>query len=97
MIDKTSTILFLIGLLILLAVHVKMLHSNKNYNHDQQITMTIWVVISIVVLGAAWVIREIRYKDNFNNYPYAYKSGKIVGGTVYASYPDEVPGLGWIM
>jgi hypothetical protein len=97
MIDKISTILFLIGLLILLAVHVKMLHSNKNYNHDQQITMTIWVVISIVVLGAAWVIREIRYKDNFNNYRYAYQSGKIVGGTVYASYPDEVPGLGWIM
>lgn len=97
MIDKISTILFLVGLLILLVVHVKMLHSNKDYNHDQQITMTIWVAISIVILGAAWILREFRNKEKFNNYPYAYKTGKIVGGTVYTSYPEEMPGLGWIL
>jgi hypothetical protein len=95
MIDIISTIMFLIGLMILLIVHGKMLHSNKDYNRGKQITMTIWVVISVVILGAAWVIREFRNTEKYNNY--GYRSGKIVGGTVYASYPEKVGGLGWIL
>ena len=60
MIDKISTIMFLVGLMILLMVHVKMLHSKKVYNRGKQITMTIWVVISVAILGAAWILREFR-------------------------------------
>ena len=97
MIDKISTIMFLVGLMILLMVHVKMLHSKKVYNRGKQITMTIWVVISVAILGAAWILREFRNTEKYNNYQYAYRTGKIVGGTVYASYPEQTGGLGWIL
>ena len=37
-----------------------------------------------------------RKKEKFDNLNYARIQGDIVGGTVYASYPDQTPGLGWI-
>jgi phosphatidylglycerophosphate synthase len=82
MIDKLSTILFLCGLLVLIVVH------------DRGV---IWVVMCVVVLITSWIIREARNKETYTNYPYGYKSGKLVGGTVYTSYPDLSPGLGWVL
>lgn len=45
--------------------------------------------------------------DRISNYDYEYDydrenpnaiiSGQVVGGTVYASYPKNSPGLGWIL
>jgi len=96
MIDKLSTIIFLIGLLILICVHIKMMRSKEYYNQKDKSIMTLWVVVSILLIGAGWIIGEIRDKEKYA-YDYAYQSGKLIGGTVYASYPENSPGLGWVV
>jgi len=32
-----------------------------------------------------------------NEYPYAMDHGQVVGGAVYASDPENDPGLGWVL
>jgi hypothetical protein len=91
MIDKISTIVFLIGMLILIIVHIKLLHT------EHCIIMTIVAAIAIIIIGSAWILREVRDKEQYTDYPFGYKSGKIVAGTVYSSYPHAVPGLGWVL
>jgi NADH:ubiquinone oxidoreductase subunit 6 (subunit J) len=96
MIDTLATIIFLGGLMILIFVHVKMLHSKQKFSHRHKITMTIWIVVSIIILGVAWILREFKHNEKYG-YNYAYQSGKIVGGTVYTKYPDKTGGLGWVL
>ena len=96
MIDKLSNIIFLIGLLILIGVHIKMMRSTEDYNQKQKLIMTIWIIVSILFIVGGWILREIRHKEKYD-YDYAYQSGKLVGGAVYASYPENVPGLGWVI
>jgi hypothetical protein len=91
MTDKISTIVFLIGMLTLIIVHIKFL------KEERFITMTIVAAIGIIMMGSAWVLREVRDKEQYTYYPFGYKSGKIVAGTVYSSYPHAVPGLGWVL
>ena len=95
MINKLSTIIFLVGLLILLAVNIIMIHSKEDYNQQKKVTMTIWVIFSIILISGAWILRE--YKHEKYDYNYAIQNGKLVGGTVYASYPEQVGGLGWVL
>ena len=90
MIDKLSNIIFLIGLLILIGVHI------EDYNQKQKLITTIWIIVSILFIVGGWILREIRHKEKYD-YDYAYQSGKLVGGAVYASYPEKVPGLGWVI
>ena len=57
--------------------------------------------IFIVLISAFTVIICCKYntRDNYNysqDYESAIISGKLIGGTVYASYPEAVPGLGWV-
>jgi len=92
MIDKLSTILFLIGIMILIFSHIKIIHCTKK----DIITTSILVVDALIFLVVAWVLREIRNNENYD-YNYAIQSGKLVGGTVYASYPQQVGGLGWVL
>ena len=41
------------------------------------------------------------YDPNYYDYnkenPRALRQGTIVAGTVYSEYPDEIPGLGWLL
>jgi len=48
---------------------------------------------SLILIISSWVVRET-YEKYSPNWP--YRTGKLVGGTVFASYPENVPGLGWI-
>ena len=96
MINKISTIIFLLGILILFIVNIKIIHSKENYSIQQQIIMTSCIIISIIMIIGAWILREFRHNEKYG-YDYTYQTGKLVGGTVYASYPENVGGLGWIL
>ena len=95
MIDKISTIIFLIGILVLIVPNMILLHKKSKIDYNQLITLNIYAVFSIIVIGIAWLLRERNACEQYN-YKYALKTGQLAGGTVYASYPDNVPGLGWI-
>lgn len=41
------------------------------------------------------VVTSEKYNYNKEN-PNALRTGQIVAGTVYASYPQNAPGLGWV-
>lgn len=32
----------------------------------------------------------------WTDYVTGYKRGRVVGGTVFSSYPNKTPGLGWV-
>lgn len=52
----------------------------------------------IIVLGVLY--RRKRLKETYDydqENPNALITGKNIAGTVYASDPDNVPGLGWIL
>lgn len=95
MIDKLSTIIFLGGILILIVPNVILLRKKTDIKYTQLVTLSIYTVVSIFVLVFAWLWREKKAKEKYG-YDYAIRSGQLVGGTVFASYPDNVPGLGWI-
>jgi len=89
MFDKLSFVLFLLGLLVLLIpIFISSsVESSKSFIVVSNISAMILLIIS-------WVIRD-KNREKYD-YNYALRTGKLVGGTVYASYPDMVPGLGWI-
>lgn len=72
------------------------------------ITSPIQTLINLGLLGGiitlAVMYGERKEKESYD-YEYDYDqenpnaliSGKPVGGTVYASYPNATPGLGWIL
>lgn len=100
MIDNLATILFLIGVLILIGSRIYM-QKSKTCTPKQRAIMSICALVSILFMGGAWILREMRNKEKYypfpdDDYRYAIESGKLVGGTVYASYPENSPGLGWI-
>lgn len=86
------TILFLAGILLLL---IKAIIIGKDYTKKQALNITIWMTIIVLLLGGAWILRENKRKEEYG-YDYAYRTGQLVGGTVFTSYPTTVPGLGWI-
>ena len=61
--------------------------------YSQLVTLGIYIVF--LFLGFACIWREKKAKERYD-YNNALITGKLVAGTVYASYPDNVPGLGWI-
>lgn len=95
MIDKLSTTIFLVGILILIVPNVILLRKKTEIKYTQLVTLSIYTAVSIFALGFAWLWREKKAKEKYD-YNYAIRSGQLVGGAVFASYPDNVPGLGWI-
>lgn len=61
------------------------------------------LVLLAGVVGMAVLYGEKREKEKYYEYDYdrenpnALVSGCPVAGTVYASYPNNSPGLGWIL
>jgi hypothetical protein len=61
-----------------------------------------WLVGTIILIfltvGIFCVVRE-KYDgyDYDSENPNALISGKQISGTVYSSYPENTPGLGWIL
>lgn len=57
------------------------------------------IIIALFSILIGWLLKnkvEKYYYSLDSSYRNAYVTGKLVGGTVYASYPWNVPGLGWV-
>jgi hypothetical protein len=76
-------ILLLISNLLLIALHP--LHMIGN------IILLAMLVMFAILYGEKKQSEKYKYKE-----PNPYICGKNVAGTVYAAYPEMVPGLGWI-
>ena len=85
---KLSLILFFLGLICLLIPIFISPHIKRSYSFFVGCN-----ILSSILLIIAFVLRE---KTEQYDYNYALRTGKVVGGTVYASYPEMNPGLGWI-
>lgn len=88
MFDKFSFVLFLLGILVLL---VPIFISSSLKSSKSFVLSNISAMILLII---SWVIRD-KNTEKYD-YNYALRTGKLAGGTVYASCPDMVPGLGWI-
>lgn len=90
MYDKLSIALFLLGLLLLLfpVFTASSVKSNKSF-------FVCCNICAIVLLIISFVIRE-KNIEKYDDCNYALRTGKLAGGTVYASYPEMNPGIGWI-
>lgn len=100
MIDKTSTIIFLSGILLLIGSRLYMNKSNTCTSR-QRVVMTICVTVSIIIMVGAWILREVRKNEGYrfpsDDYRYAIDDCAYVGGgAVCASYPQIGPSLGWV-
>ena len=92
-----SVLLFLIGISIHIIMHI---HFCRNPNYKYNCLLGSFAILCLL---ASEILK--RKQENYspdsdydftNDYNSAYISGKIVGGTVYASYPSATPGLGWV-
>ena len=87
MIYNSSTILFLIGLLILMIPYIIILCKKEDVVYETFILCIIIIAITMPLIK--------KDRENYE-YNYALQTGKLVGGVVYSSYPSYTPGLGWI-
>jgi hypothetical protein len=60
---------------------------------NQVIGITIIPFLLILLINS----KKTEKYDYDSENPNALISGKNISGTVYASYPDNTPGLGWIL
>lgn len=98
MINKIYTLLFLLGLLMLIIPYINILYSEKSQLHSNITKKSIFIILSIILLITSWILREYNaHEKYFNDYNYASQNGLLVGGTVYTKFPENIPGLGWIL
>lgn len=93
--NRLPTIIFLIGILILIITQLRILKKDTSHVYT-----TIWIIFAIILLVVAWIIRQVqisKYEKYANDYDYAIQNGLLVAGTVYAAYPEQVGGLGWVL
>lgn len=55
----------------------------------------LFLFITVILIGILLKNKESYDYDREN--PNALRTGYNVAGTVFASYPDNVPGLGWVL
>jgi c-di-AMP phosphodiesterase-like protein len=91
MMCKLSTILFLVGFIMSILITIKVMYSKEKLSK-----IVILLFVTIVILEASWILEKFKNKEKYE-YENAYKNGKIISGTVYADYPQEVGGLGWVL
>ena len=83
------SVLFGVGIILLLFTHINMLK-----HPDQIVLMAVLNLVAVGFLIASIVAKKHRESYEYN---YAMQTGKIIGGTVFASYPEATPGLGWVL
>lgn len=81
-----SYIYFILILSILLAVVL------IDLQKEHEILLLSFIPILVLLYGRAKKRETYEWRD-----PNYLRTGKLVGGTVYASYPNKSPGLGWIL
>lgn len=75
----------LIGVLVLLFYLLTMA---LNLHPMFCVTLVVYVLI---------VFRHKKHAEMYDDYSYAKIRGRAMGGSVYTAYPENVPGLGWIL
>jgi hypothetical protein len=55
--------------------------------------LAVVAIVCVVVL----IIQPTERYDYDRENPNALQHGQIVAGTVYSDYPNDTPGLGWIL
>lgn len=93
---------FLIGMVILAVI---LIVSNLIGMLTSPIHSLFNLILLAGVVGLAVLYGEQRQKEKFQDGEYDYDqenpnalvSGENIAGTVYASYPEGTPGLGWIL
>ena len=66
MIDKLSTIIFLIGILILIIPNIMLLRKKSDVDYKQLVTLNIYTIISVIVIGIAWFLRERKVPEHYD-------------------------------
>ncbi len=59
-----------------------------------------WLAVAVIiplVIGVSTGVTTGWSNPEGYGYPNAYVTGYLAGGTVYAKYPHDTPGLGWIL
>lgn len=60
--------------------------------------MMLEIVVCFLILFLLFLLKSSEEKYDYDREnPNALVSGCSVAGTVYSSYPNETPGLGWIL
>ena len=55
------------------------------------------IIIMFILLSTTTVLNNSgEHYDYATDYNHAIRSGTLISGAVYASYPENVPGVGWI-
>jgi len=57
----------------------------------------IFLVLLILFLSVFCGVQNYEMYNYAADYNHALVTGRLVGGTVWASYPEDTPGLGWIL
>ena len=83
-----SSLIFSFGIFLLIMSTIIFLYTKNKH------LFILCNVMSMTLLIVSWVLRE--HKIEKYSYDYALQTGKVIGGTVYSSYPENSPGLGWI-
>lgn len=85
----------------LLILIVVLLGANNVYHFEEapeQSLHNLILIIALVVLASLWKRKKNRERFDHPRYPDgAYQGGKLIAGTVFASYPGKTPGLGWVL
>ena len=55
------------------------------------------IVLTTFIIFFLFTRKKESYDDLQSDYQPYMQEGKIIGGTVFSSYPDQVGGLGWII
>lgn len=85
-------ILFTLAITILVVINVVTLKGEKFSKISSIISL-----VSLLVIFIAWILEKKIETYLDSSYRNAYVTGRLAGGTVYASYPYATPGLGWIL
>lgn len=85
--------------LALMIVAIIMLASSMLFNIlSYPVHSSIQLILLIFLIYLCFDYRKKTEKYDYDREnPNALITGKLVGGSVFASYPENSPGLGWIM
>jgi hypothetical protein len=99
--NTTSTILYVIGIVILIFTNTYILICNKKPISKNTINIHIIIAFSsIILLIFSWIIkvRSEKYQEGVPNYDYAMNTGCSNGSVCTKNYPSGAgPSLGWIL
>jgi len=94
MTNNTSNMFLIGGIILILVSNMKLMYSSSYMSAKD-----IWCSGMMSLVGVLCLIISLFWREYYEKYSpdFPYVTGKIIGGTVFASYPNETPGLGWVL